>query len=50
MDHAKVRAKRVEIPVIHGPLALRMGPDDFNEALWHLSGGRLIFAEKLGIY
>ena len=27
-----------------------MGPADFNEALWHLSGGRLIFADKLGIY
>ena len=26
-----------------------MGPEDFNEALWHLSGGRLLFADKLGI-
>ncbi|WEK48236.1 MAG: murein L,D-transpeptidase catalytic domain family protein [Candidatus Andeanibacterium colombiense] len=26
-----------------------MGPDDFNEALWHLSGGRLLFADKLGL-
>lgn len=26
-----------------------MGPADFNEALWHLSGGRLLYAEKLGI-
>jgi len=26
-----------------------MGPDDFNEALWHLSGGRLIYADKLGL-
>jgi hypothetical protein len=26
-----------------------MGPDDFREALWHLSGGRLLFADKLGI-
>lgn len=27
-----------------------MGPENFSEALWHLSGGRLIFADKLGIY
>jgi hypothetical protein len=26
-----------------------MGPDDFREALWHLSGGRLLYADKLGI-
>ncbi len=26
-----------------------MGEADFNEALWHLSGGRLIFADKLGL-
>ena len=26
-----------------------MGETDFNEALWHLSGGRLIFADKLGL-
>lgn len=26
-----------------------MNPDDFNEALWHLSGGRLIYADRLGI-
>jgi len=26
-----------------------MGEEDFNEALWHLSGGRLIYADKLGI-
>lgn len=26
-----------------------MAPDDFNEALWHLSGGRLLFADRLGI-
>ncbi len=25
-------------------------PDDFNEALLHLSGGRVIFADRLGIY
>jgi hypothetical protein len=25
-----------------------MSPDDFNEALWHLSGGRLLYADKLG--
>ena len=23
---------------------------DFNEALWHLSGGRLLYADRLGIY
>ena len=26
-----------------------MGPDDFREALWNLSGGRLLYADKLGI-
>lgn len=26
-----------------------MGPEDFREALWHLSGGRLLFADRLGI-
>jgi len=26
-----------------------MAPEDFNEALWHLSGGRLLYADKLGI-
>ncbi|MXO97888.1 twin-arginine translocation signal domain-containing protein [Altererythrobacter xixiisoli] len=26
-----------------------MGPEDFREALWHLSGGRLLYAEQLGI-
>lgn len=26
-----------------------MGPGDFNEALWHLSGGRLLYADKLGL-
>ncbi|HVR90477.1 MAG TPA: murein L,D-transpeptidase catalytic domain family protein [Novosphingobium sp.] len=26
-----------------------MGEADFNEALWHLSGGRLIYADRLGI-
>ena len=25
-----------------------MNPDDFNEALWHLSGGRLLYADRLG--
>lgn len=25
-----------------------MGPEDFNEALWHLSGGRLLFADRIG--
>lgn len=25
-----------------------MAPGDFNEALWHLSGGRLIFADRIG--
>ncbi|WP_299309762.1 murein L,D-transpeptidase catalytic domain-containing protein [uncultured Croceicoccus sp.] len=24
-----------------------MAPDEFNEALWHLSGGRLLFADRL---
>lgn len=27
-----------------------MAPADFREALWHLSGGRLLFADKLWIY
>jgi hypothetical protein len=27
-----------------------MGEGDFNEALWHLSGGRLLYADRLGIY
>lgn len=27
-----------------------MGPEDFREALWNLSGGRLLFADKLWIY
>jgi hypothetical protein len=26
-----------------------MAPDEFNEALWHLSGGRLLYADTLGI-
>jgi hypothetical protein len=26
-----------------------MGPEDFREALWNLSGGRLLFADKLGL-
>ncbi len=26
-----------------------MGPDDFREALWNLSGGRLLFADNLSI-
>jgi hypothetical protein len=26
-----------------------MGPEDFREALWHLSGGRLLYAERLGL-
>ncbi|WP_298283984.1 murein L,D-transpeptidase catalytic domain-containing protein [Novosphingobium sp.] len=26
-----------------------MAEKDFNEALWHLSGGRLIFADRLGL-
>ena len=26
-----------------------MAPGDFNEALWNLSGGRLLFADRLGI-
>jgi len=25
-----------------------MGPADFSEALWHLSGGRLLFADRIG--
>lgn len=28
---------------------LAMGEADFNEALWHLSGGRLIYADRLGL-
>ena len=27
-----------------------MAEADFNEALWHLSGGRLLYADRLGIY
>ena len=27
-----------------------MGQENFNEALWHLSGGRLLFADRLWIY
>ena len=26
-----------------------MAPQDFNEALWHLSGGRLLYADKLNL-
>lgn len=26
-----------------------MGEADFNEALWHLSGGRLVYADRLGL-
>jgi len=26
-----------------------MAPEDFREALWHLSGGRLLFADTLGL-
>ncbi|MBB5731436.1 hypothetical protein FHS61_000429 [Altererythrobacter atlanticus] len=26
-----------------------MGPENFREALWHLSGGRLLYADQLGI-
>ena len=26
-----------------------MGPENFREALWHLSGGRLLYADRLGI-
>ncbi|OCC25432.1 twin-arginine translocation pathway signal [Croceicoccus estronivorus] len=26
-----------------------MSPQNFNEALWHLSGGRLLYADKLGL-
>lgn len=26
-----------------------MAPDDFNEALWHLSGGRLLFADRIEV-
>ena len=29
---------------------LAMAPDDFQLALTHLSGGRVVFADKLGIY
>lgn len=25
-----------------------MGEEDFNEALWHLSGGRLLYADRIG--
>lgn len=25
-----------------------MAPQDYNEALWHLSGGRLLFADRIG--
>lgn len=25
-----------------------MSNDDFNEALWHLSGGRLLFSDRIG--
>ena len=25
-----------------------MAPEEFNEALWHLSGGRLLFADRIG--
>ena len=25
-----------------------MAPSDFNEALWNLSGGRLLFADRIG--
>ncbi|HTN14855.1 MAG TPA: murein L,D-transpeptidase catalytic domain family protein [Sphingomonadaceae bacterium] len=26
-----------------------MSPENFNEALWHLSGGRLLYADRLGL-
>ena len=26
-----------------------MSPAEFNEALWHLSGGRLLFADRIGL-
>jgi hypothetical protein len=26
-----------------------MGPENFREALWHLSGGRLLYADRLGL-
>jgi hypothetical protein len=26
-----------------------MAPAEFNEALWHLSGGRLLFADRIGL-
>ncbi len=26
-----------------------MSPDQFNEALWHLSGGRLLYADRIEI-
>jgi len=26
-----------------------MGPEDFREALWNLSGGRLLYADRLGL-
>ena len=25
-----------------------MSPDQFKEALWHLSGGRLLYADRIG--
>jgi hypothetical protein len=25
-----------------------MAPEQFNEALWHLSGGRLLYADRIG--
>ena len=27
---------------------LAMAPEQFNEALWHLSGGRLLYADRIG--
>lgn len=26
-----------------------MGPEHFNDALWHLSGGRLLYADRIGV-
>lgn len=26
-----------------------MAPEQFNEALWHLSGGRLLYADRIGV-
>ena len=26
-----------------------MSPDQFNEALWHLSGGRLLYADRIEV-